>query len=96
MKTIVLLFLASLAAVCLSSGIDEQVILQGPAHEEGVFVEREEADTLVRPKRAATELTLTQLESLMEVCEVDVACESMMDTAGIIAAYTAHYGPIPF
>ncbi|CAL8316596.1 unnamed protein product [Arctogadus glacialis] len=81
MKTIVLLFLASLAAVCLSSG---------------VFVEREEADTLVRPKRAATELTLTQLESLMEVCEVDVACESMMDTAGIIAAYTAHYGPIPF
>ncbi|XP_059930525.1 osteocalcin isoform X2 [Gadus macrocephalus] len=95
MKTIVLLFLASLAAVCLSSGIDEQVLL-GPAHEEGVFVEREEADTLVRPKRAATELTLTQLESLMEVCEVDVACESMMDTAGIIAAYTAHYGPIPF
>uniref|UniRef100_A0A8C5A3C0 Bone Gla protein n=1 Tax=Gadus morhua TaxID=8049 RepID=A0A8C5A3C0_GADMO len=87
MKTIVLLFLASLVAVCLSSGIQDSP---------GVFVEREEADTLVRPKRAATELTLTQLESLMEVCEVDVACESMMDTAGIIAAYTAHYGPIPF
>lgn len=34
--------------------------------------------------------------SLREVCELDLACEEMMDTQGIIAAYTAYYGPIPY
>ncbi|MCI4395195.1 hypothetical protein PGIGA_G00177580 [Pangasianodon gigas] len=35
-------------------------------------------------------------KNLREVCEADLACEDMMDTSGIIAAYTKHYGPIPF
>ena len=34
--------------------------------------------------------------SLREVCELNLACEHMMDTEGIIAAYTAYYGPIPY
>lgn len=34
--------------------------------------------------------------SLREVCEPNVACEDMSDTDGIVAAYTAYYGPIPF
>lgn len=34
--------------------------------------------------------------SLREVCEANVACEHMMDINGIIAAYTAYYGPIPY
>lgn len=33
---------------------------------------------------------------LREVCELNVACDEMADTAGIIAAYTAYYGPPPF
>lgn len=33
--------------------------------------------------------------SLREVCETNLACEEMMDTTGIIAAYNAFYGPIP-
>ncbi|CAL8302092.1 unnamed protein product [Merluccius merluccius] len=80
MKTLVLLVLASLAAVCLSLG---------------VFVAQAQADAVVGPKTAA-DLTLVQLESLNEVCEQNLACEHMMDTAGIIAAYTTHYGPIPY
>lgn len=40
-------------------------------------------------------LSLSPL-SLREVCEANLACEEMMDTQGIIAAYTAYYGPIPY
>ena len=34
--------------------------------------------------------------SLSEVCELNVACDDMADTEGIVAAYTAYYGPVPF
>lgn len=34
--------------------------------------------------------------SLREVCELNVACDEMAETAGIVAAYVAHYGPVPF
>ncbi|KAF0032388.1 hypothetical protein F2P81_014678 [Scophthalmus maximus] len=61
----------------------------------GLTVEKEQASSVVRQKRAAGELSLTQLESLREVCETNLACEEMMDTTGIIAAYNAFYGPIP-
>ncbi|KAA8584818.1 hypothetical protein FQN60_003512 [Etheostoma spectabile] len=81
MRTLAVLVLCSLAVVCLTLGL---------------FVEREQASAVVRQKRAAGELTLTQLESLREVCEANLGCEDMMDTQGIIAAYTAYYGPIPY
>uniref|UniRef100_A0A672IYG8 Bone Gla protein n=1 Tax=Salarias fasciatus TaxID=181472 RepID=A0A672IYG8_SALFA len=61
-----------------------------------MFVERQQASTVVRQRRAAGQLSLVQLESLREVCEANLGCEDMMDTHGIIAAYTAYYGPIPY
>uniref|UniRef100_UPI0037E7956B osteocalcin n=1 Tax=Semicossyphus pulcher TaxID=241346 RepID=UPI0037E7956B len=94
MKTLAILVLWSLVVVCLTSDAS-QPAGDNPA-QEGLFVEREQASTVVRQKRAPGELTLTQLESLREVCEANLACEDMMDTQGIIAAYTAYYGPIPY
>ncbi|XP_031726742.1 osteocalcin [Anarrhichthys ocellatus] len=96
MKTLAVLVLCSLAVICLTSDASTgSQAADGPA-QEGLFVEREQASTVVRQKRAAGELSLTQLESLREVCEANLGCEDMMDTHGIIAAYAAYYGPIPY
>ncbi|XP_026213626.1 osteocalcin [Anabas testudineus] len=97
MKTLIILVLCSLAVVCLTSDAStgSQPAGDNPA-QEGLFVERDEASNVVRQKRAAAQLTQFQLESLREVCEANLACEHMMDTNGIIAAYTAYYGPIPY
>ncbi|XP_014034200.2 osteocalcin 2b [Salmo salar] len=70
------------------------------ATEPDVIMKRDLASVLLRRKRAAgpaaAAFTLTQVESLSEVCELNLACEHMAETAGIIAAYTAYYGPPPF
>ncbi|XP_077475717.1 osteocalcin [Stigmatopora argus] len=65
-------------------------------YRQGVFVERSQAAAVVPPRRAPVELTLTQTENLREVCESNLACEHMMDTDGVIAAYKAYYGPLPY
>ncbi|XP_027898820.1 osteocalcin [Xiphophorus couchianus] len=97
MKTFIVLVLCSLAVYMTSAAApDPQPAADAPALEEGLFVEKDEASAVVRQKRAAAELSLAQLESLKEVCEANMACEHMMDTNGIIAAYTAYYGPIPY
>ncbi|KAK2833841.1 hypothetical protein Q5P01_017730 [Channa striata] len=95
MKTLVVLVLCSLVVTCLTSDVDSQPAADQPA-QDGLFVEKEQASTVVRQKRAAGTLTQFQLESLREVCEANLACEHMMDTNGIIAAYNAYYGPIPY
>ncbi|KAI7807916.1 bone gamma-carboxyglutamate (gla) protein, like [Triplophysa rosa] len=64
-----------------------------------VLLKRDVAARLLRRRRAganAADLSPQQLESLKEVCEVNLGCEHMAETAGIIAAYTAYYGPIPY
>ncbi|KAM6971769.1 bone gamma-carboxyglutamate (gla) protein, like [Aplochiton taeniatus] len=70
-----------------------------------VIMERDLASALLRRRRSAlaaptadapVALTPQQLESLSEVCELNIACDDMADTEGIVAAYTAHYGPVPF
>ncbi|KAM6966359.1 osteocalcin [Tautogolabrus adspersus] len=94
MKTLSVLVLLSLAVICLTS--DASQTADGNLAQEGPFVEKDEASEVVRQKRATRPLSLTQLESLREVCEANLACEDMMDTEGIIAAYTAYYGPIPY
>ncbi|XP_026179844.1 osteocalcin [Mastacembelus armatus] len=97
MKTLIILVLCSLAVVCLTSDAStgSQPAGDGPA-QDGLFVERDQASTVVRQKRAAADLSPIQLESLKEVCEPNLACEAKMDIDGIIAAYTAYYGPIPY
>nr|AAQ13575.1 osteocalcin [Halobatrachus didactylus] len=97
MKTLAVLTLCSLAVICLYSGIcTASQPASDNAAQEGLLVEKEQASTVMRQKRAAAELSLVQLESPREVCETNVACDEMMDTDGIIVAYTAFYGPIPF
>ncbi|XP_052367126.1 osteocalcin 2b-like [Oncorhynchus keta] len=68
------------------------------ATEPEVIMKRDLASVLLRRKRAAgpASAALTQVESLSEVCELNLACEHMAETAGIVAAYTAYYGPPPF
>uniref|UniRef100_A0A3Q4G142 Osteocalcin-like n=1 Tax=Neolamprologus brichardi TaxID=32507 RepID=A0A3Q4G142_NEOBR len=80
MKTVAILALCFLVVICVASdaATDPQPAGDNPA-EEGLFVEREQASTVVRQKRAAGQLSL-----------------HMMDINGIIAAYTAYYGPIPY
>ncbi|XP_073691471.1 osteocalcin [Garra rufa] len=101
MKNLTLLIFCCMIAACLSAGLPDTKSVS-PAEspsDDGVFVKRDVASTVVRQKRAGTkpaDLTLAQLESLREVCEANLACEHMMDTSGIIAAYTAYYGPIPY
>ncbi|XP_054615959.1 osteocalcin [Dunckerocampus dactyliophorus] len=62
----------------------------------GVFVDQRQAAAVVQPRAAPRELTLTQVENLREVCESNVACEHMMGTSGVVAAYNAYYGAVPY
>nr|XP_057905678.1 osteocalcin [Doryrhamphus excisus] len=62
----------------------------------GVFVDQRQAAAVVQPRAAPRELTLTQVENLREVCETNLACEHMMGTSGVVAAYNAYYGPVPY
>ncbi|KAK1886139.1 Osteocalcin 2 [Dissostichus eleginoides] len=63
-----------------------------------VVMTRDLAAVLLRRRRAAPagDLSLLQLESLWEVCELHDGCDEMAETAGIVAAYVAYYGPVPF
>eukprot|EP00064_Thunnus_orientalis_P014811 superscaffoldBa00002635_g14858 len=86
MKTLTLLSICALLSVCWSMGASQ------------VVVKRDLAAVLLRRRRAAPagDLSPLQLESLREVCELNIACDEMADTAGIVAAYVAYYGPVPF
>ncbi|KAG2464265.1 OSTCN protein, partial [Polypterus senegalus] len=60
------------------------------------FVKRDTASSFVKRLKRNANYSPQQLESLREVCEVNLACEHMAETAGILAAYQQYYGPIPF
>ncbi|XP_017563939.1 osteocalcin [Pygocentrus nattereri] len=101
MKTLTFLLLSALIALCMCTGAsdsDTKSVGAGDSpSDEGVFVKRDVAAAVARQKRAGgADLSQAQLESLREVCEANLQCEHMMDTEGIIAAYTAYYGPIPY
>ncbi|TKS91526.1 Osteocalcin Bone [Collichthys lucidus] len=97
MKTLAILVLCSLAAICLTSDASAgaQPAADSPA-QGALFMEKDQASAVVRQTRAAKELTLAQTESLREVCETNMACDEMADAQGIVAAYQAFYGPVPF
>lgn len=63
-----------------------------------MVMKRDLAAVLLRRRRAAPagDLSPLQLESLREVCELNAGCDEMAETAGIVAAYVAYYGPVPF
>ncbi|XP_061761816.1 bone gamma-carboxyglutamate (gla) protein, like isoform X2 [Nerophis ophidion] len=62
-----------------------------------VVMKRDLAAVLLRRKRQTSGvLSLYQLESLREVCELNTGCDELAETQGIVAAYTAYYGPPPF
>ncbi|KAI4833051.1 hypothetical protein KUCAC02_015984 [Chaenocephalus aceratus] len=86
MKTLILLSICALLSVCWSMGAPE------------VVMTRDLAAVLLRRRRAAPagDLSPLQLESLWEVCELHDGCDEMAETAGIVAAYVAYYGPVPF
>uniref|UniRef100_A0A673GLU8 Bone Gla protein n=1 Tax=Sinocyclocheilus rhinocerous TaxID=307959 RepID=A0A673GLU8_9TELE len=86
MKSLTLLIFCCVIAACLSAGLPDTKSVS-PAESPS-----DDGETRVSP----ADLTVTQLESLREVCEANLACEHMMDVSGIIAAYTAYYGPIPY
>ncbi|XP_010867303.1 bone gamma-carboxyglutamate (gla) protein, like [Esox lucius] len=85
-----------------SASVSAEATTEEPADamEPEVIMKRDLASVLLRRKRAvgptAGALTLTQVESLSEVCELNVACDHMAETAGIVAAYTAFYGAPAF
>ncbi|KAM9490392.1 bone gamma-carboxyglutamate (gla) protein, like [Salvelinus alpinus] len=85
-----------------SESASAEVTAEDPAAatEPDVIMKRDLASVLLRRKRAAgpaaAAFTLTQVESLSEVCELNLACEHMAETTGIVSAYTAYYGPPPF
>ncbi|KAA0713486.1 Osteocalcin Bone [Triplophysa tibetana] len=103
MKTLTVLSVCALLSVCMSMNlsfgldVDSKRFSGTPANH--VLLKRDVAARLLRRRRAganAADLSPQQLESLREVCEVNLGCEHMAESAGIIAAYTAYYGPIPY
>ncbi|KAJ8001794.1 hypothetical protein DPEC_G00173130 [Dallia pectoralis] len=85
-----------------SAGASAEATAEQPVDttEPEVIMKRDLASALLRRKRAVgprvAVLTRTQVESLSEVCEQNLSCDHMAETAGIVAAYTAFYGPPPF
>ncbi|XP_061686305.1 bone gamma-carboxyglutamate (gla) protein, like [Syngnathoides biaculeatus] len=60
-----------------------------------VVMKRDVASVLLRTRRQAP-LSLYHMERLREVCELNAGCDEMAETQGVVAAYTAYYGPPPF
>uniref|UniRef100_A0A8C6SFV9 Bone Gla protein n=1 Tax=Neogobius melanostomus TaxID=47308 RepID=A0A8C6SFV9_9GOBI len=89
MRTLTLLFACALLSVCWSMG-GESTLPDRPPH---VVMKRDLAAVLLRRRRAPDR---SAHFSWKEVCELNEACDDMADTAGIVAAYTAYYGPVPF
>ncbi|XP_026869407.1 bone gamma-carboxyglutamate (gla) protein, like [Electrophorus electricus] len=83
-----------------SDSTESNSVSDEAAHADHVMMKRSLATSMLKRHRRAdtpvANLTPVQLESLREVCEANLACEHMSDTDGIIAAYTAYYGKIPF
>ncbi|XP_028672831.1 osteocalcin [Erpetoichthys calabaricus] len=97
MRNLTLAVLCAVIAICLCHGDSDNSVSAPDSHSsEDFFVKRDTASSFVKRLKRNANYSPQQLESLREVCEVNLACEHMAETAGILAAYQQYYGPIPF
>uniref|UniRef100_I3MZK4 Osteocalcin n=1 Tax=Ictidomys tridecemlineatus TaxID=43179 RepID=I3MZK4_ICTTR len=92
MRTLTLLALLALAALCLAGQADAK-----PSGAESAFMSKEEGNKVVkRPRRfvdnGAPAPYPDPLEPMREVCELNPNCDELADQIGFQDAYQRFYG----
>nr|XP_056709734.1 osteocalcin [Euleptes europaea] len=99
MHVLTLVSLLAAVTLCLCHG-DTSAHSNDPSSSEA-FISRRDSATVVKrqmqnPQGAAVAAAdaAGPLESLREVCELNVACDELADHIGFVEAYQRFYGPV--